>query len=68
MVHYPLDTLPPGVYIPGFHEVPSVNVRGLAHLLVVYVAWLAILVALYPASRWFAEVKRRRREWWLNYL
>jgi len=31
-------------------------------------AWLAILVVLYPASRWFAEVKRRRREWWLSYL
>ena len=38
------------------------------NLLVVYVVWLAILVALYPASRWFAEVKRRRREWWLSYL
>ena len=38
------------------------------NLLVVYIAWLAILAALYPASRWFAEVKRRRREWWLSYL
>jgi uncharacterized membrane protein len=38
------------------------------NLLVVYVAWLTILVALYPASRWFAEVKRKRREWWLSYL
>ena len=33
-----------------------------------YIVWLAILIALYPASRWFAEVKRRRREWWLSYL
>jgi uncharacterized membrane protein len=38
------------------------------NLLVVYIVWLAILIALYPASRWFAEVKRRRREWWLSYL
>jgi uncharacterized membrane protein len=38
------------------------------NLLVVYVVWLAILIALYPVSRWFAEVKRRRREWWLSYL
>lgn len=38
------------------------------NLLVVYAAWLAILVALYPAARWFAAVKRRRREWWLSYL
>ena len=38
------------------------------NLLVVHVMWLAILIALFPASRWFAEVKRRRREWWLSYL
>jgi uncharacterized membrane protein len=38
------------------------------NLLVVYGVWLAILVALYPAARWFAEVKRQRREWWLSYL
>lgn len=33
-----------------------------------YVAWLAVLALLYPASRWFAGVKRRRRDWWLAYL
>jgi uncharacterized membrane protein len=38
------------------------------NLAVVYVVWLAILVALYPASRWFAELKRRRNDWWLSYL
>jgi hypothetical protein len=38
------------------------------NLAVVYLVWLAILVALYPAARWFAEVKRRRRDWWLSYL
>jgi uncharacterized membrane protein len=38
------------------------------NLLVVYVTWLAILAVLYPAARWFADVKRRRREWWLGYL
>jgi uncharacterized membrane protein len=34
----------------------------------VYVAWLAVLVALYPACKWYAEVKRRRTDWWLSYL
>jgi uncharacterized membrane protein len=34
----------------------------------VYVAWLLVLVTLYPACRWFAGVKRRRRDWWLSYL
>jgi hypothetical protein len=26
------------------------------------------LLILYPLCRWFAEVKRRRRDWWLSYL
>ena len=34
----------------------------------VYVAWLAVLLALYPLCRWFAAVKRRRTDWWLSYL
>lgn len=34
----------------------------------VYIAWLAVLALLYPLSRWFAGVKRRRRDWWLGYL
>lgn len=37
-------------------------------LLGVYAAWLATLALLYPLSRWFAGVKRRRRDWWLGYL
>jgi uncharacterized membrane protein len=34
----------------------------------VYAFWLAIVLALYPACRWFAAVKARRRDWWLQYL
>jgi hypothetical protein len=34
----------------------------------VYVAWLVILVLLYPLCRWFAALKRRRTDWWLSYL
>jgi uncharacterized membrane protein len=34
-----------------------------------YVAWILIVLALYPLCCWFAEVKRRRRDlWWLTYL
>jgi uncharacterized membrane protein len=34
-----------------------------------YVAWILVVVALYPLCRWFADVKRRRRDlWWLTYL
>jgi len=34
----------------------------------VYAAWLAVIVLLYPACRWFAGLKQRRRDWWLSYL
>jgi uncharacterized membrane protein len=37
-------------------------------LWVVYVAWLLLVTALYPACRWLAEVKARRRDWWLSYM
>jgi uncharacterized membrane protein len=37
-------------------------------LWVVYCAWIAGTVALYPLCRWFAAVKARRRDWWLSYL
>jgi len=34
----------------------------------VYLAWAGVLIALYPACKWYAEVKRRRTDWWLSYL
>jgi uncharacterized membrane protein len=33
-----------------------------------YLAWIWLLVTLYPACRWFAAFKQRRRDWWLIYL
>ena len=35
---------------------------------VVYLIWIGVVVLLYPVCRWFAEVKRRRRDAWLSYL
>ena len=34
----------------------------------VYAVWIAVMVALYPLCRWFAAIKRRRREWFWTYL
>ena len=34
----------------------------------IYVVWAIVIVALYPACRWFAALKARRREWWWSYL
>ena len=33
-----------------------------------YLFWLTGLLLLYPLCRWFAGLKRRRRDWWLSYL
>jgi uncharacterized membrane protein len=35
---------------------------------IVYLVWLAVLLLLYPPCRWFAQVKRRRTDWWLSYV
>jgi hypothetical protein len=37
-------------------------------LLAVYLLWILGVLLLYPACRWFAGVKARRRDWWLSYL
>ena len=34
----------------------------------VYLAWILIVIVLYFPCRWFADVKRRRRDPWLSYL
>jgi uncharacterized membrane protein len=35
---------------------------------VIYLVWAGVVLALYPASRWFAGLKARRRDPWLSYL
>lgn len=35
---------------------------------VVYLIWIGVVVALYPLCRWFANLKRRRRDAWLSYI
>ncbi len=35
---------------------------------VVYALWIAVVLALYPPSRWFAGVKQRSNAAWLSYL
>jgi hypothetical protein len=59
----------------AFHRMPSMGgaaevfPQGFGESLgVVYVVWAVIVVGLYPVCRWFAELKARRREWWLSYL
>jgi hypothetical protein len=35
---------------------------------VVYAVTFAVVAGLYPPCRWYADVKRRRRDPWLSYL
>jgi uncharacterized membrane protein len=37
-------------------------------LWVVYLVWAIIVLALYPACRWFAAIKAKQHDWWLSYL
>jgi uncharacterized membrane protein len=46
------------LYPPGF----GVGLGG------VYAIWVGVVALLYPACVWFADVKSRRREWWIRYL
>lgn len=34
----------------------------------VYVAWLTVLLILWPISSWYAAFKARHRYWWLGYI
>jgi hypothetical protein len=38
------------------------------NLAVVYLAWIAGVLLLYPLCKWFAGVRQRRKDWWLSYL
>lgn len=37
-------------------------------LATLYLVWVVTIALLYFPCRWFAEVKARRREWWMSYL
>jgi uncharacterized membrane protein len=47
-----------------FGPVPGVGFN----LGVVYLSWIIGIALLYPLCKWFADVKQRRRNWWLSYL
>lgn len=33
-----------------------------------YAAWAGVILVLYLPCRWYADLKRRRDDWWLSYL
>lgn len=51
--------------VTGFWQLPA----GYGFSLwIVWAIWIGVLVMLYPACRWFAGIKARRKDWWLSYL
>jgi uncharacterized membrane protein len=49
----------------GFGGLPA----GVGYSLgLVYVAWLSIVVALYPICNWYYRYKSSHNHWWLGYL
>ena len=48
-----------------FADTPQGYGYGLAF---VYLMWITVLVIPYFPCRWFAELKKRRKDWWLSYL
>ena len=37
-------------------------------LSLLYLVWAIAILLLYPACRWFADLKARKDDWWLKYL
>jgi hypothetical protein len=54
---------------PTLDRYPFTQPPGWGYALpVVYSAWAAVVVLLYPVCRWFESVKMRRNDWWLSYM
>jgi len=60
-----LQGFPPSAIRTVFKQLPAGYGYGLP---VVYLMWLAVVAALYPVCRRYAELRARSRAWWLSYL
>jgi hypothetical protein len=50
------------------NENPQLKGYGFS-LWVVYLVWVAIIIALYPLCKWYDKYKTNHKEkWWLSYL
>jgi len=54
---------------PGLRDFPITAPPGWGYSLpVIYLVWTAVVLALYPLCRWFADLKQRRTDTWLSYF
>lgn len=57
-----------GLNISAF-MVPKFIIPGEGSSLgVVYLIWIAVVIALYPVCKWFSDYKQTHKNWWLSYL
>lgn len=75
LLHAPLiHLLAVAVAWPNY-QVPLGSFLGTPHVIgygyglgVVYAVWILVVMLLYPACRWFADLKHRRKDAWLSYF
>ncbi len=54
---------------PDLDNFPMTRPPGWGYSLpVIYLVWIAVVLALYPLCRWFAGLKQRRSDAWLSYF
>jgi len=63
MFHQPANWLLHGGF--WLNDIPSGYGHGLPFI---YLMWITAVVILYFPCRWWANLKRRRKDWWLSYL
>jgi uncharacterized membrane protein len=63
LFHQPFDWLLHGAFF--LNRLPDGYGHGLPFI---YLMWLTAVVILYLPCRWWAELKRTRKSWWLSYL
>jgi uncharacterized membrane protein len=75
LLHAPLIHLLAVAIAGSNYQVPLGSFLGTPHkdgygygLAVVYGLWILVVLLLYPACRWFADLKRRRKDAWLSYF
>ena len=61
-IHWVLESPRPDLY--PFTQPPGWPLS----LPAVYSIWIVVVILLWPACRWYASLKARRRDWWLSYL
>jgi hypothetical protein len=63
--HTVAQAITPGPVIPFYFLAANDGYS----LLVVYLVWISVVIALYPVCRWYNNYKTNHREkWWLSYL